>query len=470
MPRLLKMTALLAGLILATTLVLQALRPLDPDMRVPLVVDSHLIQLWPGVQRPFIVTPGLVDELNWAGVSDDATTVYYSVAGPIRSQTEFYWVSAPDMTPHRVPIATPPNYPEASYAPVACDATCDWVLYAVSDPALSWRYWLVHMPTQRQIDLNALVAPYQATSQSQLLIEEGRWLHLLVNNPAQNRLDMLRVDLRDGTWHNITANYSTEGYVAVGAQLIGGWLLIELGNRAYRLHPDGSVFETLIADDWHDPNAREVFVRADVRLGMAFVQRGNQTLGVEVASQQVLWQMDNLRPYWTTDEGASWVIALKDNTTWIALHLSTGETKHFPYPMNRTDYTPVVQTPDGEWLICIYRNPTGTEEWRMIHWDTLATRTILRSSHYFADADYSPDGQWLWLRAADGLYRLHMADGHVEKMSDYPYTIIGWMRPMLREWHPLPLLLIALALMLIGILPCHRLKSLLHRLSTSGGH
>ena len=48
-----------------------------------------------------------------------------------------------------------------------------------------------------------------------------------------------------------------------------------------------------------------------------------------------------------------------------------------------------------------------------------------------------------------------MQDGYSETVmpSNAHYDIVGWMHPNVQSWRPLPLILIALALMLIGIFP-----------------
>ncbi len=473
MTRLLRLTALLAGhSLLLLTLGGLVLRPTTNTDWVPIVAqtrptDGHvrLVQVWPGVPTPLPLMDDFAIDVHFKGVFAEGTTITYAALA------EDYTLEDYDQSD----VETPRGrriFHQGIYGSAVASPDGAWVLYMQNDPTLTLPFWAIHLPTGRKWHISAIVQPSEVEVYGgHRFSDDGRWLYVVVNEPAAIQTYALwRIDLSNGTGQRMPAGIQSPDFLRVVGQT-GDWMILLHGRTLSRLRIDQYAIEPLLDTDWMqtDPETVETLPDLSVNPPIAVVGRGGRLIGVNVETLAVVWEYTEVGFGLDPANPDGWRLATRYHLP-VRLNILTGEVQSLPAPLDPTQTFMMTQTRDSQWLIYGSLAMDGLAWWR-VNWATGESQRIRRAIHDNYFVGLAPDGQWILVNREDGLYRMSVRSGVLELLlPDRPYSLAGWMHPYVQSWHPLPLLLIALALMLIGILPCHRLKSLLHRLSTSGGH
>ncbi|MBZ0320453.1 MAG: hypothetical protein K8L91_28830 [Anaerolineae bacterium] len=467
MPRLLKITALLMGLVLLVmSLGGTMLRPNDPNEHVPVVYNEMAItdrqlylQIWPGVTKPLHFLPPGYNMTQFLGINPHSGAIYFLRQGADYTRSDLVQISG--IPPHAQTVAQDIS-PDSLIWPrsqLTNARSFEWVMFASFKPDGNWEYWITHLVSGQRYNLSAWIAPHQVYYQGGgLVISTDRLLLLPTYDSAQNRVNILRVDLQDGTWTNLTASYTLSPLLTAWTHM-DDWLIIGNGPRLYRLSFDGAIFEPLVEED---TGSSESLLSLDKDSGIAVIEHNSDRLGIEVSTRRIIWQYSELDlGYGRSNNAQGWLLAWHNRVP-VRLHIPTGEIQSLPSSLDPFQDFPILQTSDT--LIYTHKDPTSMEiSWGRTNWDTGVTHLIRHRMNDFQLFDVSPDGRWLWLKGPDGLYRMRVADGHLDHLMDGgPYFSVGWTRPFTRTWQPTPLLLIALALITFSILP-RPLLQLLHR-------
>ncbi|GIK64828.1 MAG: hypothetical protein BroJett018_26220 [Chloroflexota bacterium] len=472
MPRLLRATVLLVGLSLVIqTFSLIMLRRDDASERVPVVMETRrtdyqgrLLQIWPGVERPYTITPDFLTGVRWLGVDTNRTTAYFSAYATDPSRMNVYHVS-PTLTDVQTVIENAvAGWVVVPYSAYNMPADLEWLIYAKSDPNGAWIFWMMHLPTQREYNLTEWIDPYYFLSGSNHFItNDGRFLLATVVDEYNLYESILRIDLSNGSWINITEGSDLTEKLYLWGQ-VGDWVLFKHVDDNYRVALDGYGFGLLVNDTVEAYTGSEFVSILHESSGLAVVERNHQSLGVEVGSRKIIWRHEGVQVGFSSYSDQDWVLA-QQGDQWFRLYLPTGELQFFPAELNDWHGYPVVESSNRRLLVFgMYDYQTQVTRLGSLDWETLKFRRFAQTLSAYYIAGISPDDQWLWLYGSDGESRLRLSDGHLEHLiTGDPYgTIYDWMRPLIRTWQPIPLMLIAIALFVIGLLP-RRLFGFLRR-------
>ncbi len=465
MTRLLRMTGLLAGLcLLLLTLGGLALRPTDNSDWVPIVAqtrptDGHvrLVQLWPGVPTPLPLMDAYAIDVHFEGIFAAGTTITYAALAEDYTLEDYYQSDVETPRGRRI-------FHQGIYASAVASPDGAWVLYMQNDPILTLPYWAIHLPTGRRWHISAIVQPSEVEVYGgHRFSDDGRWLYVVVNEPAAIQTYALwRIDLSNGTGQRMPAGIQSPDFLRVLGQT-GDWMILLHGRTLSRLRVDQYAIEPLLDTDWtqNDHETVEALHDLAVNPSIAVVWRGGRLIGVNVATLEVVWDYTEVGFGIGPANADGWRLATRYHLP-VRLSLITGEVQALPAPLDPTQTFFIAQTPDSQWLIYASLAVDGLAWWR-VNWATGESQLIRRAIHDTYFVGLAPDGQWILVNREDGLYRMSVRSGALELLlPGQPYSVAGWMHPYVQSWRPLPLAIIALALVLIGILP-RRLLKLPHR-------
>ncbi len=463
MTRLPKLTALLAGLILVTfALGGSFIRPADADEWVALMSEANAngftmryCQVWPGVDSPlyYDLAPGS----QLLGIDSTGRHAYFSTLHPSLTSLNYYQADS------RVRPIVENAYAETVFP--SPDFT--WLIYGADDPDGGWDYYVTNIHTGQRWNLSDLVRARSVVYRSRPQFSaDGTWLYLTVQERDLTRYEIIGIHLPSGAVVDITHGHGTMGWTRLQA-LVGDWLVFDRGdNVLYRIRTDGSDFGVLLELPPQTEVTHPFYTQATYpAFNLLLVQYDRTLYALDVAAAELLWQQLD---FYILDVPASptgWMtVSYQGYIT--RLHLPTGELRPMPHATDPY-FVFLGDAPDFESTFFeMFNRATRRTEWQQYWWATGESRQLPVEVTYLAYPTVSPDGVWLWVVDSQRMAwrRIRIRDGYTETVMplDTYYAIVGWMRPNVQSWHPLPLLLIALALVLIGIFP-RRLLKLPHR-------
>lgn len=468
MPRLLKFTTFLMGLLLlVVTLGLMSRRQTPFDDYVPIIMQprqndgtTRLVQVWEGSGAVLPITPGYVKDAQMLGVFDDGNTFAYAVVHDDYSVVDY--------------MRANPNAPQgqrivrnALYGSLVVSPDGKWVFYRQSDPATDQPFIALEVETGQQWNITEIVRPARVIFQGlHAFSRDGEWLFVsVVEAGSIPKARLMRIGLKDGTAETLPASVTLPRTISILRQ-VGDWMLVTMEDQVYRQSIEQASFEPLLSDRPPDENSAYWWSGYDA-LGVVLLIRESHALGVEVNSREILWDYTDLGLTLGITTKSGWILGTYRSAP-ARINLVTGEIQLFDLSEDDPGAYLLTQTPDDQWVIYVHWDDNGFMEWRRRNWAN-QTDALIRAK--MDDANFvglSPDGRWLLLTQPDGLYRLNVQDGSFQLLlPDQDFAILaGWMRPFTRTWQLSPLLLIALALITLSILP-RPLLQLLHRSPSS---
>lgn len=454
MTRLLRLTAPLAGLILVTfALGGSFIRPADADEWVALMGEWDpygdalgYFQVWPGVDSrlTYALAPGT---LFW-GMDPTGRHAYFSTLHPSLTSLNYYQADS-----RLRPIV---KYAYAETVFPSPDFT--WLIYGADDPNGGWDYYVTNTHTGQRWNLSDLVGARSVVYRSQPQFSaDGTWLYITVQEPDPLGFEVVGINLTNGAVLDITKRHGgTDGARLRG--LVGDWLVFDRGDEVlYRIRTDGSNF----GDLFHLPTRIDarypIFVEATYpAYGLLLLRVDQTSYALDVPAGELRWQQSGLHVFDAPVSSTGWMTVTQLGLV-TRLHLPTGEISAMPFE-DETSANFLRDSPDGRFVFYLRFNMQSARyEWCVHEWATGESRIIPVNVDYLTLWAVSPDGNWLWVEdSGRGAWRrIRVQDGYGQTVLPYDtyYSVVGWMHPDVQSWHPLPLLLIALALMLIGILP-----------------
>ncbi|MBZ0318174.1 MAG: hypothetical protein K8L91_17270 [Anaerolineae bacterium] len=467
MPRLFKITTFLMGLFLIIqTLSGWLLRRTDPDERVPLLAkdilhyeNQRLLQVWPGIPRPLYLTPTLIRQRLY-GVDARGEVAYFGANNDDLTRLMLYRIQPTNDT---VQVVVPDAVNEALWV----SPNFRWVMYPTATPDGSLDYRVYNLNTHEQWSISEAVNPRTLIpyGHHQFSADE-QWLYLSVQDPHLLSYEIMAVRLTDRSAIELTAG-PTQTDEKGKLVRVGDWLIFSYNDHYYRLSTDGSTVGPLLDLTQVFPlNTGYPITTDDLSWvhsghGIVIIYHADVMAAVEVATGRLLWQQAArvFEPF--QPRSPDWAIL---NTRFCCqrLHIPTGAIQQTRPDATLPKAQFLLSSPDDRWIMYAQPNPaTGILEWWQYEWATTEARLIRTNMDNFAARGLSPDGKWILVENLNShdWYRLRLDDGHMELLlTGGIYRPVAWMRPLTRTWQPFPLLFIASALLIIGLIPRRLLK------------
>lgn len=467
----LKITALLMGSLLCIfTLTVGQARSHELPDRVPLMAQDdpkyglefqRLFLLWPGASQPLVLTDYL-NLLTLYGIDAADTALYYAAFNDDRSRLHYYRIGPANLKPQLLADSTgsvlfvSPNY--------------TWVLYHTLSISGEWDFRARNTQTGEEWSLLKLVQPREIFYLAwHLFSPDEQWLYLAVRNSDQLINDIVAIHLSDKWAVELTAG-SIQSDEEGAKGVIDDWVIFSMDSTLYRIRNDGTGLSLLfdeneIVGNVEPAEALDYVVMTYPKHDLVIVRHRNLILGVNSETGHILWQYESYGQGFDEYQPSGWVVP-NTSVCCSRFNVFTGITQNMPDSDSTSPLIYLASDPTGQWMVYAEMNPvTQHRDFWLYDWDTGQSRPIRRAMDSFGQYAWSPDGEWLLMEdeITHNLYRLRILDGYLEQLTtEGRYHLFGWMRPLVRTWQPIPLLLTGIALLIIGLIP-HRLFKLSRR-------
>lgn len=467
----LKNTALLMGSLLCIfTLTVGQARSHELPDRVPLMAQDdpkygaevqRLVQIWPGISQPLILTD-YETFVRIVGVDAAGTSLYYEFISDRQDYRNYCRVSPKNIKPQLLADTSDGIY--------GISPNLTWVLYDARDALGAWDFRVKNVQTGQEWSISELMQPRRLSSIARHRFStDETWLYIAAFDPNQFNTEIVALHLADGTAVELSS-----GLIQVDEQGVKGaideWVIFSMDNTLYRIRNDGTGLSLLfdeaeIVGYIERAEAPDYVVMTYPEHDLVIVRHRNLIFGVNSETGHILWQVESYGEGFDEYQPSGWVVP-NTSVCCSRFNVFTGVTQNMPDSDSTLPLIYLASDATGRWMAYAEMNPVTQhrDSW-LYDWDTGQSRLIRRTMDSFGQYAWSPDGEWLLMEdeITHNWYRLRLDDGHMELLlTDGIYRPVAWMRPLTRTWQPIPLMLIASALLVIGLIP-RRLFGFLRR-------